>query len=140
MIIPSPSPQQVLVVERENLQEVRTKKMIYFDPSPNYCTADPCYNIAGIAGRVCTLNDTSSSHHCDNLCCNQGHETFILKEPRPCKCKFMWCCKVECETCYRNETKYRCRDQPDNINVSSTTDIEGSFSSGDYVVPITQAN
>ena len=67
MILPSPS-QQVLVVERENLQEVHPGRMIYFDRSPDYCTANPYYRIVGIAGRECTLTtNTSSSHHCNNL-------------------------------------------------------------------------
>ena len=138
MIIPSPSPQQVLVVERENLQEVRTEKMIYFDPSPNYCTADPCYNIAGIAGRECTLDDTSYSIHCDNLCCDHGYETFTFEVDKPCKCKLVWCCRVECETCSTTETRHRCREQPDvnvssttDVEVSSTTDVEVSSTSGD---------
>ena len=39
--------------------------MIYFDQSPDYCTADPNYNIIGIAGRECTCTltaNTASSH------------------------------------------------------------------------------
>ena len=140
MIIPSPSPQQVLVVERENLQEVHTKKMIYFVPSPNYCIADPYYNITGIAGRECTLDDTSSSGHCDNLCCDHGYETFTLEVAKLCKCKFIWCCKVECGTCYITETRYRCRDQPDADVFTATTDVEVSSTGGDWVVPIIQAN
>ena len=140
MIIPSPSPQQVLVVERENLQEVRTEKMIYFVPSPNYCKAVPYYGIHGIAGRECTLHDTSSSGHCDNLCCNRGYETFTFDKPLPCKCKFVWCCKVECETCYITKTEYRCRDQPDAEVSTATTDVEVSSTGGDWVVPIIQAN
>ena len=135
IIIPSPSPQQVLIVERENLQKVRTKKMIYFDPSPNYCIADPYYNITGIAGRACTLNYTSSSHHCDNLCCDHGYETFTFTKPIPCKCKFIWCCKVECEICYTTGTRYRCRDQPDTevstTTTTTTTDVEVSSTGGD---------
>ena len=140
MIIPSPSPQQVLVVERENLQKVNPNRMIYFVPSPNYCTAIPYYNICGIAGRECTLDNASSSGHCDNLCCNHGYETFTYEVDKPCKCKFVWCCRVECETCYTTEIRYRCRDQPDDVDVSSTTDVEGSSSSGNRTVPIIQAN
>ena len=111
MTIPSSSPQQVLVVEGENFPEVHTEKMIYFDQSPDYCTADPYYNIAGTAGRECTLNDTSSSGHCDNLCCDHGYETFTQRTgvKKLCNCKFVRCCYIECGTCYETETKHRCR-------------------------------
>ena len=139
MIIPSSSPQQVLVVERDNFQVVNTEKMIYFVPSPNYCKFDPSYNIAGTAERECTLDDTSFSGHCDNLCCGHGYETFTVTVPKNCNCKFVWCCHVQCETCYKTETRHRCRDQSD-VDVSSTTDVEVSSTSGDWIVPILQAN
>ena len=138
MIIPSPSPQQVLVVDRKKFQEVHTKRMIYFVPSPEYCTADPYYSITGIAGRECTLNDTSSSGHCGNLCCDHGYETFTQRVKKLCNCKFVWCCKVKCGTCYETETKHKCRDQSD-VEVSSTIDVEVS-STSDLIVPIIQAN
>ena len=129
MILPSPSQQQVLVVERENLQEVHAERMIYFDQSPDYCTADPYYSIAGIAGRDCTLKaDTSSSLHCNNLCCDHGYEKFAYILHKPCNCRFVWCCKVECEVCYETVIRHRCRNQPD-VDVSSTTDSSVEVSS-----------
>ena len=126
MTIPSQSQQEILVVERENLTEVHAEKMIYFDQSPDYCTADPNYNITGIAGRECALKaNISLSHHCDNLCCDHGYETFTNREVKDCNCKFVWCCYVKCETCYETVTGHRCRNEPD-IDVSSTTSAEVS--------------
>ena len=122
-IISSPSPQQVLVVERENLQEISAEKMIYFVPPPNYCAP-------GIAGKECTLGNTSSSDHCDNLCCDHGYETFTHEVDKRC-CEFVWCCYIECGTCSTTVTTHRCRDKPDDVDASPTTDVEGSSSSGD---------
>ena len=123
MIIPSPSQQEILVVETENLTEVHAEEMIYFDQSPDYCTADPNYNITGIAGRECTLTaNISLSHHCDNLCCDHGYEIFTNTTTKPCYCKFVWCCRVECEDCYENLTWHICRNTPD-INISPTTSV-----------------
>ena len=140
MILPSPSQQQKLVVERENLQEVHAEKMIYFYQSPDYCTANPYYSIAGIAGRECTLKaDTSSSHHCDNLCCDHGYENYTYTRTKPCNCKFVWCCKVECEACNEIVTNHRCRNQSD-VDVSSTTSVEVSSTSDGRLVPIIQTN
>ena len=117
MIIPSPSPQQVLVVERESRKTVHPYRMIYFDPSPNYCTADPYYNIAGIAGRECTLDDSSSSHHCNNLCCDHGHETFTYKIKKPCNGTSVCCC-------HATEAGHRCRKHPD---VQESTVHQGMY-------------
>ena len=128
MILPSPS-QQVLVVERENLHEVHPGRMIYFDRSPDYCTANPYYRIVGIAGRECTLTtNTSSSHHCNNLCCDHGYEKFTYTREKPCNCRFVWCYVVRCETCIELVTIHRCRNQP-NVDVSSTTSVEVSSTS-----------
>ena len=103
--------QSVLVVERENLTKVHAEEMIYFDQSPDYCTADPNYNIIGIAGRECTLKaNTASSHHCDNLCCDHGYETFTNTTEKPCGCKFVWCCRVECGVCHETIERHTCRN------------------------------
>ena len=140
VIQPSPSQQQVLVVNRVNLHKVNPKRMIYFDQSPDYCTADPYYSIAGIAGRECTLKaDTSSSHHCDNLCCDHGYENYTYTRTKPCNCKFVWCCKVECEACNEIVTIHQCRNQPD-VEVSSTTSVKVSSTSDGWLVPIIQTN
>ena len=106
------SEQQVLVVERENHQKVHPGKMIYFKPSPNYCITDPDYNIKGIAGRECALNDTSSSYHCNNLCCDHGYETLTNKEAKLC-CRFIWCCRVKCKICYETKITHKCKSKPD---------------------------
>jgi len=107
VIIPSSSIQQhVLIINKKNHQRVHPGKMIYFNNSPNYCIANPEYNITGTVGRECTLNNTSHSHHCDNLCCGHGYDTYIVREA--CKCIIIWCCIVKCSVCHSIE--YRCRD------------------------------
>ena len=86
-------------------------KLIYFNKSVNYCTADPDYNIIGTAGRECTVHgkSASSSHHCNNLCCGRGEEEYTITFPQLCNCKFVWCCKVVCGTCYATEKRHRCK-------------------------------
>ena len=122
MIIPASTPQNVLaVVERGNHQKVNPRDMIYFNHSPDYCVANPDYNIAGIAGRECTLKNRSFSQHCDNLCCNHGYETFTHSVTKPCNCKFVWCCHVECSYCHTDEIRHKCRNKFEPAEVSSTT-------------------
>ena len=127
MIIPSSAEQRVLVVDRVKQQRVHRDKMIYFSHSPDYCVPNPAFNINGIAGRECVLNDPSLSHHCDNLCCDHGYETHSYKIQKPCNCKFIWCCRVECGVCYNTKIKHQCSNRPrldpDHEEVSSTSFI-----------------
>ena len=93
------------------VSKIDPEKLIYFENSPDYCKANPKYNITGITGRECTKNDNHISHsrHCSNLCCDHGYEKFQKKVPKPCNCRFVWCCKVECDTCHVYETRHRCK-------------------------------
>lgn len=115
-IIPTSAQQHVLVVERANYRKVNPDKMIYFKRSPDYCVADPDYNITGIEGRECVLSNPQFSHHCDNLCCDHGYKTFTYRIESIC-CKYIWCCRTECKVCHETKIKHRCKNQPD---VSST--------------------
>ena len=114
MILPSSGQRHPLVVDRENQRRVHPERMIYFSHSPDYCAANPAYNISGIAGRECVLNDSSLSHHCNNLCCDHGYQTRIYRTQGHCECKFIWCCRVECKACYK--IKNRCKNKPDIIS------------------------
>ncbi|XP_040578179.1 protein Wnt-4 isoform X22 [Lepeophtheirus salmonis] len=38
---------------------------------------------------------------CNIMCCNRGFITRKEKRVERCKCKFHWCCYVECEECFR---------------------------------------
>ena len=116
-IIPSSGHQHALVVDRENHQRVNFGEMIYFNHSPDYCITNAHYNIAGIAGRQCTLSDSSFSHHCDKLCCDHGYETFTYTRRNPCECTLIWCCRVKCNVCFETEIKNKCKSKHD---VSST--------------------
>ena len=100
-----------VVVHAQSKLRVTAEKMIYFKHSPDYCKANSELNIKGVGGRQCIVNETktSSSHHCNNLCCDQGHEVYTEEVHKPCNCKFVWCCKVECETCTETIKKYRCK-------------------------------
>ena len=99
------------IIDRKNDQTVKPDQMIHFDSSPDYCEPAPLYNIEGVAGRECTQNASRASHqsHCDNLCCGRGSEPYIVKKLTTCNCKFVWCCRVECESCLKDVTKHRCK-------------------------------
>lgn len=99
------------IVDRKTKVRVHPNKMIHFTPSPDYCKPNAAYNIKGTAGRDCTLdkNQTSSSHHCNNLCCDHGYEEYKQPVAKLCNCKFVWCCEVRCNTCFEHKIRHKCK-------------------------------
>lgn len=72
--------------------------LVYLHESPDYCVYNETLGSLGTTGRRC--NKTSSSTDgCGLMCCGRGYNSHKLKLRERCKCKFHWCCYVECKTC-----------------------------------------
>lgn len=72
--------------------------LVYMHESPDYCVSNDTLGSLGTVGRRC--NKTSSSTDgCGLMCCGRGYNSHKLKLRERCKCKFHWCCYVECKTC-----------------------------------------
>jgi len=75
--------------------------LVYLQTSPDYCEYDVQRGSLGTHGREC--DPTSQGiNGCDLLCCNRGYTTRRERRVERCKCKFHWCCYVECEECIRD--------------------------------------
>merc|ERR1712048_459467 len=75
--------------------------LVYLVTSPDYCEYDVKKGSLGTKGREC--DPTSKGiDGCDLLCCNRGYTTRRELRTERCKCKFHWCCYVECEECVRD--------------------------------------
>lgn len=76
---------------------------VYLESSPDYCTSSPNENIVGTSGRECF-----SEAECSRLCCTRSWHTINEVRQEPCKCEFIWCCNVKCETCWRDVQRFFC--------------------------------
>ncbi|KAH7707177.1 Protein MOM-2 [Aphelenchoides avenae] len=79
-------------------------ELVFLDESPDYCVADPKNDIRGTSGREC-----GSERECLDLCCGHGWETVREFRREPCRCQFVWCCEVKCDTCVREVERFFCR-------------------------------
>ena len=63
---------------------------------------------AGTTGRPC--NRTSAGMDgCNLMCCGRGYNTLKTTIKERCKCKFHWCCHVECKTCIKTVDVHTCK-------------------------------
>ncbi|XP_065845218.1 protein Wnt-2b-A-like [Oscarella lobularis] len=102
--MPSPDSHMKLK-DKKTGKEPKTDDIVYLRASPNYCTENKNLAIKGVANRECNPN-ASNPGNCHQLCCGHGvEEKKVVKEQ--CKCKFVWCCGVQCTQC--TETRHYCK-------------------------------
>ncbi|KAG5441111.1 Protein Wnt-1 [Clonorchis sinensis] len=83
-----------------NLTNPSYTHLVYYEPTPNklFCEAEPQLHITGTHGRVCNSSSLGADN-CHHLCCGRGHLTHHFYVMESCHCKFIWCCRVECQQC-----------------------------------------
>ena len=74
----------------------------------DFCEKDPRHGISGTKRRECTIEPGTGEYHCTHLCCNRGFQTLTTSSKKDCNCRYVWCCRVECEVCESVETKHYC--------------------------------
>ncbi|KAF4520634.1 hypothetical protein B566_EDAN007500 [Ephemera danica] len=86
----------------------RRAELVFLHQSPNYCERDLARGSLGTAGRTCNRS-SSGTDGCDLLCCGRGYNTHQYNRSWQCRCKFHWCCFVECATCTERTEEYTCK-------------------------------
>ncbi|KAG8193079.1 hypothetical protein JTE90_017830 [Oedothorax gibbosus] len=83
--------------------------LVYFAPSPDYCTPNKSIGTLGTGGRRCS-RDSQGTEGCALLCCGRGYDTTRELSARKCGCRFDWCCKVKCKTCREWKDVHTCKE------------------------------
>jgi len=82
--------------------------VIFIDDSPDYCSISSAAGSLGTRGRRC--NDTSlGTEGCKKMCCGRGYSTQEITVEQRCKCKFHWCCQVQCKICVKRIKIHTCK-------------------------------
>ena len=87
----------------------KDRKLVFLDTSPDYCVRNRTAGSLGLLGRACRSDDVTVSK-CRSLCnsCSLRHKTVEHTKDVKCRCKFVWCCSVECETCIKEYSVTTC--------------------------------
>ncbi|VDN97367.1 unnamed protein product [Rodentolepis nana] len=77
-----------------------TKELVFYEQSTKelFCNANPNLHILGTKFRTCNSTSTGPDN-CNTLCCGRGYRTRHYYALENCECKFVWCCRVECQKC-----------------------------------------
>ena len=87
------------------------QNLVYLDDSPSYIMRNDSLGINGILGRSCRRD--MSGDKCElftAICDSIGLNPTIVEHFKQvkCRCKFTWCCRVECETRSEKNNETRC--------------------------------
>lgn len=82
--------------------------LVYFKESPDFCQPNRKLGILGIRGRLCNKGSPGNDG-CRTMCCGNGYNTIERSSKVQCECKFVWCCKVQCDICEKDWFDYRCK-------------------------------
>lgn len=84
--------------------------LLFYERSPSFCERDQSQEIAGTTGRRCNRARAAPARgSCSSLCCGRGHDLLRTHHSQRCRCRFHWCCRVECDTCERDEWVAVCK-------------------------------
>lgn len=82
--------------------------LYYLEESPNYCDGDSKLGINGTTGRHCVQNNTRTDD-CKLMCCGRGFHVHVYTKPIKCNCKFVYCCRLDCQKCNIIQTDFICK-------------------------------
>ncbi|RXG54675.1 Protein Wnt-4 [Armadillidium vulgare] len=93
--------------KRKGVKKPTRRDLVYLESSPDYCNRDESLGVLGTEGRLC--NKTSwGMDGCRLLCCGRGYHTMLRTVQKKCNCRFIWCCKVECDLCEVQQEEHYC--------------------------------
>uniref|UniRef100_A0A1I7XZ16 Protein Wnt n=1 Tax=Steinernema glaseri TaxID=37863 RepID=A0A1I7XZ16_9BILA len=90
--------------------KAKNADLIYLEKSPDVCSVQHKHLMQRRAlPRICNWrNETHSQGNCNKLCCGKGFHVSHEVTSYKCDCKFIWCCKLECNDCLQHQWVSTC--------------------------------
>lgn len=93
---------------RRRYETPKRLELVHLEASPQYCERNLSIGSLGTVDRPC--NHTARGlDSCDLLCCGRGHNIHQFNKKWQCRCKFKWCCEVQCDICHERIEQYTCK-------------------------------
>nr|XP_026485018.1 protein Wnt-11-like [Vanessa tameamea] len=83
-------------------------RLRYVTPSPDYCEPDAAAGSLGTHGRKCNASAGSGAGGCGRLCCGRGRRALRSARLERCRCRYHWCCRVDCQLCRVTTEEHYC--------------------------------
>ena len=95
-------------VKTKKIAARRDKKLVYLDNSPDFCVRNVTAGSLGVLGRTCS--EDGGVDKCVSLCdsCRLRSRTVEHSKQVPCRCKFVWCCSIQCKECTKRYSITTC--------------------------------
>ncbi len=84
------------------------RDLVYLDKSADYCDRNTLSDSLGTTGRECNKS-SHESNSCSSMCCGRGYNTHQYLKTWKCKCKFHFCCFVNCSDCTQHSELHICK-------------------------------
>ncbi|KAI6187171.1 Protein Wnt [Aphelenchoides besseyi] len=97
-------PQRSLNSEVARVVAPSVAQLVFKVQSPNLCDPDPLTGRPLSVGREC-----SKPNDCHRLCCGRGFVRIREAFRETCNCRFVYCCRVECDECEKEVERFYCR-------------------------------
>ncbi|RWS05166.1 protein Wnt-4-like protein, partial [Dinothrombium tinctorium] len=92
---------------RKDIKRPGKKDLVFLDESPDYCQNNDSIGVLGTKFRQCNASSYGMDG-CRLLCCGRGYQTVVRQVEEKCNCKFIWCCKVNCQKCNAQKEEHYC--------------------------------
>ncbi|CAK1599950.1 unnamed protein product [Parnassius mnemosyne] len=83
-------------------------RLRYVTPSPDYCEPEPAAGSPGTHGRKCNASAGAARGGCGRLCCGRGRRAVRSARLERCRCRYHWCCRVDCQLCRITTEEHYC--------------------------------
>ena len=89
-------------------RKLTDESLVFADRSPNFCNNLPFKGSLGTKGRLCDPSIRTGWGSCKFMCCKRGFQANRFFESKPCRCRLIGCCTLDCDRCSESKTVYHC--------------------------------